>query len=96
MQHLYHLTLTEEQALDLRLGLMRAYHSLDKLVADYIALGLNREGFDATISKYKEDRDNLKIVMDAAKEAWDDLLNRKEAQGTLEQAAWHDTSAELN
>lgn len=92
-RHAFHLTLSEGEAVDLRLALHRALHSVQKIVEQYKAL--DQELFDITVAKYEAEADQIKRVLDLATLAWEDLQNRKEAEGTLEQAAWHDTSAEL-
>jgi len=91
--HNFHLTLTEAHAVDLRLALFRAFHHAQHLCNSYKALDPALYG--STVAKYEAEAAQIKNIIELASAAWEDMLDRKEAQGTLEQAAWYDTSAEL-
>jgi hypothetical protein len=83
-------TMSEHEAVSVRLALRRALHTVEKILADYSKLDENL--FFAIVQHYQQERDNTRAALDAINLQY---YSQIEAQGTLEQAAWYDTSAEL-
>jgi len=88
--HNFSFTMSEHDAVSVRLALHRALHTVEKLLADYSNFDENL--FLATIQHYQQERDNIRAALDAINLQY---YSQIEAQGALEQAAWYDTSAEL-
>ena len=81
MNQQFHLTLTEDKAIDLRLALFRAFHTVQRMVEQYKALDPALYG--STVVKYETEAEAIKSVIEATGEAWEDLQDRKTQQGRM-------------
>lgn len=72
------LELTEEQATDLGLALFRAFHQLQKMVAEYTKLTEKDAGFRHTLAKYKTDLEAVRALVTLNRESWEAFIDAKE------------------
>ena len=74
----FYLELTEDQATDLGLALFRAFHQLQKMVAEYTKLTEKDAGFRHTLAKYKTDLEAVRALITLSREGWEALQDAKE------------------
>ena len=73
----FKLELTENQAIELRLALHRAFHLLDKMVAEYTELTKKEACFAPTRAKYKADLEEVRVLLKLSRESWEALQDEK-------------------
>ena len=73
----FKLELTENQAIELRLALHRAFHLLDKMVAEYTELTKKEACFAPTRAKYMEELQAVRVLLKLSRESWDALQDEK-------------------
>ena len=73
----FKLELTGNQAIVLRLALHRALHFLFKMVAEYTELTKKDAGFAPTLTKYKADLEEVRVLLKLSRESWDALQDEK-------------------